>query len=110
MKGADVIMNNKKVIGACPHCGSDVIQGQKGYFCTNKECRFVLWKNNAFFSSIGKKLTETQFEDLLRNKRLKLKECQSKKTGKVFNSTVILSTENDGKAKFELNFGKEGEK
>ena len=53
---------------------------------------------------------ETQFEDLLRNKRLKLKECQSKKTGKVFNSTVILSTENDGKAKFELNFGKEGEK
>lgn len=110
VKGADVIMNNKKVIGACPHCGSDVIQGQKGYFCTNKECRFVLWKNNAFFSSIGKKLTETQFEDLLRNKRLKLKECQSKKTGKVFNSTVILSTENDGKAKFELNFGKEGEK
>lgn len=33
VKGADVIMNNKKVIGACPHCGSDIIQCQKGYFC-----------------------------------------------------------------------------
>ena len=54
VKGADVLMPKNQVIGNCPGCGAEVIERQKGWFCTNRECRFVLWKDNArkiiFFS------------------------------------------------------------
>lgn len=44
-----------KVVGRCPECGSDVIvyQKSKGYSCSNKECDFVLWKNK--LSYLGRK-------------------------------------------------------
>ncbi|MBR3165995.1 MAG: hypothetical protein IKF16_07480 [Lachnospiraceae bacterium] len=29
VKGADVLMNGKKVMGACPHCGAEVMERQK---------------------------------------------------------------------------------
>ena len=43
------------VIGTCPHCGSDVAEREKGFFCTSRECRFVVWKDNAFFARLGKR-------------------------------------------------------
>jgi hypothetical protein len=52
VKGADVLMNGKKVMGACPHCGAEVMERQKGWFCSNKECRFVLWMDNRYFTDI----------------------------------------------------------
>lgn len=105
VKGADVIMaKNYKVIGHCPHCGNEVVEREKGWFCSNRQCRFVLWKDNAFFNHIGKKLTEYIVDKLLRDGRSKLKDCKSKKTGKSYNADVVLGTEADGKAKFHLEF------
>src|SRR5699024_4186678 len=36
------------VVGTCPHCGSEVAEREKGFFCVSRECRFVIWKDNAF--------------------------------------------------------------
>lgn len=91
VKGAEVIMpKNYKVIGHCPHCGNEVVEREKGWFCSNRQCRFVLWKDNAFFNHIGKKLTEYIVDKLLRDGRAKLKDCKSKKTGKSYNADADL--------------------
>lgn len=109
VKGADVIMPNKNhVVGRCPHCGSEVIERQKGWFCDNKQCRFVLWKDNAFFNYIGKKINPHIVDQLLRDGKARLKDCKSKKTGKSYNADVLLSTEADGRAKFSLSFEQKG--
>ena len=50
VKGVRMDMSNgNKVIGSCPHCGADVAERAKGWFCSSRECRFVLWKDNAYF-------------------------------------------------------------
>jgi len=31
---------------------------QKGWFCRDKSCKFALWKENRFFQTLGKQMTE----------------------------------------------------
>lgn len=104
VKGAETLMSNHKRVGACPCCRADVLERQKGWFCSNKECRFVLWKDNAFFKSIGKQLSSGMVEKLLSDGRIRLKGCKSKKSGKDYNATLVLSTAANGKANFNLEF------
>ena len=92
------------VVGTCPHCGSDVAEREKGWFCTSRECRFVIWKDNAFFNRLGKCPTRQVVDKLLRDGRARLKDCKSQRTGKTYNATVLLTTESDGRAKFNLEF------
>ena len=102
VKGASALMKNK-VIGVCPNCGKSVVEREKGYFCENRECRFVLWKDNAFFKRLGKRMDAHVADKLLRDGRVRLKDCRSAK-GKSYNATVLLSTEADGRSKFSLEF------
>ena len=104
VKGADALMSRNKVIGACPHCGAEVLERQKGWFCSNRECRFVLWKDNAYFTKIGKHLTPQIVEKLLRDGRVRMKDCKSQKTGKTYNADLLLSTEADGRPQFSMEF------
>ena len=101
-KGANALMKNK-VIGVCPNCGKSVVEREKGWFCENRECRFVLWKDNAFFKRLGKRLDAHAADKLLRDGRVRLKGCKSAK-GKTYNATVLLSCEADGRSKFSLEF------
>lgn len=103
VKGAKVLMKNK-IVGVCPNCGTDVVEREKGWFCENRPCRFVLWKDSAFFGRLGKRLTRQMADRLLRDGRVRLKECKSTRTGKTYNASVLLSTEADGRAKFALEF------
>ena len=102
VKGASALMKNK-VIGICPNCGKSVVEREKGYFCENRECRFVLWKDNAFFKRLGKRMDAHVADKLLRDGRVRLKDCRSAK-GKTYNATVLLTTEADGRSKFSLEF------
>lgn len=102
VKGANALMKNK-VIGVCPNCGKSVVEREKGYFCENRECRFVLWKDNAFFKRLGKRMDSHVADNLLRDGRVHLKDCKSSK-GKTYNATVLMSTEADGRSKFSLEF------
>ena len=101
-KGANALMKNK-IIGVCPNCGANVVEREKGWFCENRECRFVLWKDNAFFKRLGKRLDSHVADKLLRDGRVRLKDCKSAK-GKTYNATVLLSCEADGRSKFSLEF------
>ncbi|WP_347003284.1 DNA topoisomerase 3 [Enterocloster clostridioformis] len=104
VKGAETLMSDHKRVGTCPCCQADVLEKQKGWFCSNKECRFVLWKDNAFFKSIGKHLSSGMVEKLLSDGRIRLKDCKSQKSGKNYNATLLLSTEENGRANFHLEF------
>ena len=101
-KGANALMKSK-IIGVCPNCGKPVVEREKGWFCENRECRFVLWKDNAFFKRLGKRLDAHVADKLLRDGRVRLKDCRSAK-GKTYNATVLLGTEPDGRSKFSLEF------
>ena len=101
-KGVNALMKNK-IIGICPNCGANVVEREKGWFCENRECRFVLWKDNAFFKRLGKRLDAHVADKLLRDGRVRLKDCKSAK-GKTYNATVLLGTEPDGRSRFSLEF------
>ena len=102
----NALMKNK-VIGACPNCGTNVVEREKGWFCENRECRFALWKDNAYFKRLGKHLDGRVVDKLLRDGRVRLKDCKSAK-GKTYNATVLLSAESDGRSKFSLEFENRG--
>ena len=101
-KGVNALMKNK-IIGVCPNCGANVVEREKGWFCESNPCRFVLWKDNAFFKRLGKRLDGRMADKLLRDGRVRLKDCKSAK-GKTYNATVLLSCEADGRSKFSLEF------
>ena len=101
-KGVSALMKNK-IIGVCPNCGKPVVEREKGWFCENRECRFVLWKDNAFLKRLGKRMDAHVADKLLRDGRVRLKDCKSAK-GKTYNATVLLGTEVDGRSKFSLEF------
>ena len=102
VKEANMLMKNK-VAGVCPNCGANVVEREKGWFCGNRECRFALWKDNAYFKRLGKHLDGRMVDKLLRDGRVRLKDCKSPK-GKTYNATVLLAAESDGHSKFSLEF------
>ena len=106
---AEVLMHPAyEPIGKCPRCGKDVIEKSKGFFCSDKECKFALWKDNRFFDSLSKKLTKQIAEQLLKNGKANLKKCRSIKTGKTYDTTILLSVNDAGQAQFTLDFSKGG--
>ena len=94
------------VVGICPVCNSDVIEKKKGWFCDNHNCKFALWSDNKFFISIGKNMTLKIASELIKNGKVYLKNCKSAKTGKMFDTTVLMNTEPDGRVNFTLQFKK----
>ena len=108
---AEVLMHPVYMpLGKCPHCGKDVIEKSKGFFCSDKECKFALWKENRLFDSLSKKMTKQIAEQLLKNGKAKLKKCRSVKTGKTYDCTVVLSVNDVGQAQFNLEFDNQGKK
>ncbi len=80
-----------------------MVENKKGFFCENRECRFVLWKDSKFFTAKKKALTKTIAAALLNKGRVKLTGCFSEKTGKTYDATVVL--EDDGaRANYKLVF------
>ena len=108
VKGADVLMKQeRKIIGKCPACGSDVQESAKGWFCSDKSCRFALWKENRFFQKLGKQMTEDLAKKLLNKGKVRLTHCYSQKSGRYYDTTLCLKTGEDGAASFKLEFGGE---
>lgn len=77
-----------EVVGTCPKCGADVIDRDKSFSCSNKECKFALWKDNRLLVSIGKKLNKSIAKQILKGDKFLLKDCISAKTGNHFNCTI----------------------
>ena len=111
IEDAEVLMHPVlEEIGTCPCCGRHVVERQKGYSCENRQCNFVLWKQNRFFEALGKKMTKPIAVKLLSGGKVALKGCKSKKTGKTYDTTVIMTVDENQRAVFELNFEKGADK
>ena len=78
-------------IGKCPRCGEAVYEGKKNYYCGNRACQFVMWKNDRFFEERGKAFTPKIAAALLKDGKAKVKGLRSMKTGKTYDGTVLLS-------------------
>ena len=79
------------VIGKCPRCGEAVYEGKKNYYCGNRACQFVMWKNDRFFEERGKTFTPKIAAALLKDGKAKVKGLRSMKTGKTYDGTVLLA-------------------
>ena len=99
-------MSEKNVTGKCPICGSEVMESPKGWFCRNQSCRFGLWKNNAYFKKIGKELTEKVVKELLTEGHTLLTGCTSQRTGKKYNATLHMTTDEQQRPSFRMEFEK----
>lgn len=98
--GDETNPNQIEVFGKCPKCGSDIIEGQKGYGCASwKEgCRFVLWKAPI----CGKVLTSHQVKSLLKSGKTPLIKGFKSKSGKSFAAYLIWEDSSEAKLKFEF--------
>lgn len=83
-------------IGKCPVCGNDIIEGEKGFGCTNWKngCKYTIWKNDKFIESMGKKVTNEMVKLLLKNGKVGFRNLKSKK-GTLF--SAYLRYEKDEK-------------
>jgi DNA topoisomerase-3 len=95
------------LIGACPRCGSGVADRPKGFFCSSRECKFVLWKDNRFFEAKKKKLTKTVAAALLKEGRVFFSDLYSERTGKTYAAAIVLEDTGD-KTNYKLDFSGKG--
>ena len=93
-----------KSIGVCPRCGSAVVERPKGFLCSNRDCRFALWRQNPFFAAKKKELTAAIASTLLKEGRVFVKGLYSPKTGKTYDTAIILDDSGGQFVNFKLEF------
>ena len=81
----------KPEIGKCPRCGSPVHEGKKNYYCSDRDCAFVMWKNDRFFEDRKVTFSAKIAAALLKSGKVKVKGLYSPKTGKTYDGTVVLA-------------------
>jgi len=88
---AKLFTPQREAIGTCPRCGAAVYEGKKNYYCGNRACSFVMWKNDRFFEQRKKTFTKAIAATLLKDGKVKIKGMHSTKTGKTFDGVVLLA-------------------
>lgn len=76
------------VLGTCRLCGNPIMETDKAFSCTNKECSFVFFKDNKFLKSLGKRMTSSIVKSLNAKGKAPLKGCTSAKTGKTYDCVL----------------------
>ena len=97
----------RNVLGKCPLCGGNVIEGSKGFGCSNWQpptsCKFVVWKTqkNGMFKNTT--ITETMMKKLLTGKSVRMKKLTSN-SGESFEADVVLKADKDAQYPVRLEF------
>ena len=87
----NLFQSERVIIGKCPRCNENVYEGKKNFYCGNRSCQFVMWKNDHFFEQRKKAFTPKIAAALLKNGKAKVKGLYSEKTGKIYDATVLLA-------------------
>ena len=87
----NLFQSERTIIGKCPRCGENVYEGKKNFYCGNRGCQFVMWKNDRFFEQRKKAFTPKIAAALLKDGKAKVKGLYSEKTGKIYDATVLLA-------------------
>ena len=100
--------SGRTVVGKCPRCGKNVVEGKKSFFCEGyydtPPCGFALWKNNRFFASKRKELTRKIAASLLSNGRAAVSGLLSERKGVFYDATVVMVDDGRKYVHFELEF------
>ena len=100
--------SGRTVVGKCPRCGKNVVEGKKSFFCEGyydtPPCGFALWKNNRFFASKRKELTRKIAAALLNNGRAAVSGLFSERKGVFYDATVVMVDDGGKYVHFELEF------
>ena len=91
----ELFKQEKTVIGLCPRCQNPVYEGKKNYYCSDKDCRFSMWKNDRFFTDRKITFTPKIAKERLKDKTAKVKNIYSYKTGKTYYGNVVLCDTGD---------------
>ena len=107
VKGAEILFPSaENTVGNCPRCGQRVTESPKGFFCSNRDCCFAIWKNNHFFTAKKKEITPQIAASFLEKGEALLQGCYSEKTGKSYDAKAVM--EDDGQqTRFWLVFAHE---
>lgn len=79
---------DKEVIGTCPCCKNNIYESEKNFYCSNKDCNFVLFKEDKFFKDKKVKLTKTKAKTLLKNGQVPFDKLYSEKKDKYYSAKV----------------------
>lgn len=82
--------SEKEQIGICPRCGAPVYEGDKNFYCSNRECKFCIWKETKWLSGMKKKVSKKMAESLLSKGRVSVTGLYSQKTGRNFDADLVL--------------------
>jgi len=81
----------REAIGTCPRCGGIVFESKPNFHCENKECLFVMWKADRFFTSRKKELTKAIAAEFLKEGKAKITGLYSEKKNKVYDAVILLA-------------------
>lgn len=95
----------REAVGKCPRCGSPVYEGQKNFYCSDKDCHFSIWKESKFLTSMKKKVTKSMAASLLKDGRVFVKGLYSQKKDKEFDAYLVLDDTGEY-VNFKLEFPK----
>ncbi|WP_419750160.1 DNA topoisomerase [Terrisporobacter petrolearius] len=83
-------------LGKCPVCDGDVMESEKGFFCTNyNNCKYGIFKDDKYLQLFKKKPTKTMVKSLLKKGEAKVKSMTSK-DGNKFDAILKYEKNNNG--------------
>ena len=108
-EGQKLFAPERETVGLCPRCGKPVYEGKKNFYCSDRSCQFVLWKDDRFWTSRKKDLTKKMAGDLLKKGRTSVKGMWSEKKGSTYDAVVVLDDTGEKYVRFKLEFPKRKE-
>jgi DNA topoisomerase-3 len=108
-EGQKLFAPERETVGLCPRCGKPVYEGKKNFYCSDRACRFVLWKDDRFWTSRKKELTRKMAADLLKKGRTSVRGMWSEKKGAAYDAVVVLDDTGEKYVRFKLEFPKRKE-
>ena len=100
--GKKLFQPERKAVGVCPRCGASVYEGKKNYYCGNRACQFVMWRNDRFFEERKVTFSPKIAAALLKDGKARVKGLYSVKTGKTYDGTVLLADTGEKYVNFRI--------
>ena len=83
-------------LGKCPVCGSDVVETEKGFLCTNYQtCKYGIFKDDKYLALFKKKPNKTMVKSILKKGEAKVKSLTDK-NGNKFDAILTYQKNQNG--------------
>lgn len=94
----------RKAVGHCPRCASPVYESKKNFYCSNRSCAFVMWKNDLFFTKKKLTLSRKLATSLLAGETIWVKNLYSAKKDQTYEAGISLQDTGKKHVRYKLHF------